>query len=77
MAFLTVWNPLQITKRRKGIFCERAEVRTLSGGECLDEFNIEEAECGELSNLIRDPSGDLGHTVVLDTGLLKLIFSTV
>ena len=35
------------------------EVRTLSGGECLDEFNIEEAEFEELSHLIRDPSDEL------------------
>ena len=36
-----------------------AEVRTLSGRECLDEFNIEEAEFGELTHLIRDPSDEL------------------
>lgn len=36
-----------------------AEVRTLPGRECLDEFNIEEAEFGELSHLIRDPSDEL------------------
>ena len=36
-----------------------AEVRTLSGGECLDEFNIEEAEFGEPTHLIRDPSDEL------------------
>jgi len=36
-----------------------SEGRTLSGGECLDEFNIEEAEFGELTHLMRDPSDEL------------------
>ncbi len=36
-----------------------AEVRTLPGMECLDEFNMKEAEFGELSHLIRDPSDEL------------------
>ena len=35
-----------------------AEVRTLSGGECLDDFNVEEAEFEELTHLIRDPSDE-------------------
>ena len=34
-------------------------MRTLPGRECLDEFNIEEAEFGELSHLIRDSSDEL------------------